>query len=35
MADPSADATVRGKAFRAAAEAHVARTKQCQAGDAP
>lgn len=35
MADPGADATVRCKAFRAAAEAHVARTKQCQAGDAP
>lgn len=35
MADAGADVTVRGKAFRAAAEAHVARTKQCQAGDAP
>ncbi|ESY85974.1 carnitine O-acetyltransferase [Mesorhizobium sp. LNHC220B00] len=35
MADPSADAMARGEAFRAAAGAHVARTKQCQAGDAP
>ncbi|MCA1184831.1 MULTISPECIES: choline/carnitine O-acyltransferase [unclassified Saccharopolyspora] len=33
--DPDADAAAKTAAFRAAAEAHVARAKQCQAGDAP
>lgn len=35
MEDPAADRDTRRAAFRAAAEAHVARAKQCQAGDAP
>ncbi|MFR9728913.1 choline/carnitine O-acyltransferase [Saccharopolyspora sp. MS10] len=35
MDDPDADAASRAAAFRAAADAHVARAKQCQAGDAP
>ncbi len=35
MEDPDADADTKRAAFRAAAEAHVARAKQCQAGDAP
>ncbi len=35
MDDPSADATKRTAALRAAADKHVARAKQCQAGDAP
>ncbi|MCI2422434.1 choline/carnitine O-acyltransferase [Saccharopolyspora sp. K220] len=35
MADPDADAAARLAAFRAAAEKHVARAKECQAGQAP
>ncbi len=35
MDDPAADGTTRGTALRAAAEAHVQRAKQCQAGRAP
>jgi carnitine O-acetyltransferase len=35
MADPGADRATRAAAFRAAAAAHVARAKACQAGDAP
>jgi carnitine O-acetyltransferase len=35
MEDPATDADTRRAAFRAAAEAHVARAKECQAGQAP
>ncbi|MEU8709050.1 choline/carnitine O-acyltransferase [Streptomyces sp. NPDC048565] len=35
MEDPAADRDTRRAAFRAAAGAHVARAKECQAGDAP
>ncbi|MCX6466836.1 MAG: choline/carnitine O-acyltransferase [Pseudonocardiales bacterium] len=35
MVDPAASDDRRRAAFRAAAEAHVARARQCQAGDAP
>lgn len=35
MEDPAADAHTRREAFRAAADAHVARAKECQAGQAP
>jgi len=35
MNDPDSDATARRTAFRAAAEKHVARAKECQAGQAP
>jgi carnitine O-acetyltransferase len=35
MDDPGADAVARRAAFRAAAQAHVRRAKECQAGDAP
>ncbi|ACY97498.1 MULTISPECIES: choline/carnitine O-acyltransferase [Thermomonospora] len=35
MDDPAADAAARRAAFRAAAEKHVARAKECQAGQAP
>jgi carnitine O-acetyltransferase len=35
MEDPAADAGTRRAAFRAAAEKHVARAKECQAGQAP
>jgi carnitine O-acetyltransferase len=35
MDDPAADADIRRAAFRAAAAAHVARARQCQAGQAP
>ncbi|MEV5540012.1 choline/carnitine O-acyltransferase [Saccharopolyspora shandongensis] len=35
MDDPDADAETRRAAFRAAAEKHVARAKECQAGQAP
>jgi carnitine O-acetyltransferase len=35
MDDPDKDQAVRAKALRVAAEAHVARARQCQAGDAP
>lgn len=35
MADPAADAQTRRDAFRAAADAHVARAKECQVGLAP
>ncbi|MFI5775661.1 choline/carnitine O-acyltransferase [Nocardia sp. NPDC051570] len=35
MDDPGADRTARVVAARAAAEAHVARAKECQRGDAP
>jgi carnitine O-acetyltransferase len=35
MSDPTVDDDARRAAFRAAADAHVARAKQCQAGDAP
>lgn len=35
MEDPSADASTRRTAFRAAAEKHVARAKECQVGQAP
>jgi len=35
MDDPDADAAARTAAFRAAAEKHVARAKECQAGQAP
>ncbi|MFD0688222.1 choline/carnitine O-acyltransferase [Actinomadura fibrosa] len=35
MDDPGADDAARAAAFRAAAEAHVRRAKECQAGDAP
>lgn len=35
MDDPDADVSVRAAALRAAADAHVARAKQCQAGQAP
>ncbi|QIS13205.1 choline/carnitine O-acyltransferase [Nocardia arthritidis] len=35
MLDPAADAATRRAAALAAAEAHVTRAKQCQAGDAP
>ncbi|MGP3924083.1 choline/carnitine O-acyltransferase [Streptomyces sp. 8N616] len=35
MDDPAADADTRRAAFRAAAEAHVTRAKECQAGQVP
>ncbi|MEC3980723.1 choline/carnitine O-acyltransferase [Amycolatopsis sp. H20-H5] len=35
MDDPAADATARREAFRAAAAKHVARARECQAGQAP
>ena len=35
MEDPAADRAAKAAAFRAAAAKHVARAKQCQAGDAP
>jgi carnitine O-acetyltransferase len=35
MDDPGADAAARTAAFRAAAQMHVARAKECQAGQAP
>jgi carnitine O-acetyltransferase len=35
MDDPATDAATRRAAFRAAAEKHVQRAKQCQAGQAP
>jgi carnitine O-acetyltransferase len=35
MEDPAADTETRRAAFRAAAEAHVARAKECQAGQVP
>ncbi|WP_405890793.1 choline/carnitine O-acyltransferase [Streptomyces sp. NBC_00133] len=35
MEDPSTDTATRRAAFRAAAEAHVARAKECQAGQVP
>lgn len=35
MDDPAADAGARRAAFRAAADAHVRRARQCQAGEAP
>ncbi|WP_084264684.1 choline/carnitine O-acyltransferase [Actinomadura macra] len=35
MDDPAAGAADRAAAFRAAAQAHVRRAKECQAGDAP
>jgi carnitine O-acetyltransferase len=35
MDDPDADVATRRAAFRAAAEKHVARAKECQAGQAP
>jgi carnitine O-acetyltransferase len=35
MQDPVADAGTKRSAFRAAAEKHVQRAKECQAGDAP
>ncbi len=35
MEDPAADEGARRSAFRAAADAHVARARQCQAGQAP
>jgi carnitine O-acetyltransferase len=35
MEDPASDADTRRAAFRAAAEAHVARARECQAGQAP
>ncbi|QKW34449.1 choline/carnitine O-acyltransferase [Actinomadura sp. NAK00032] len=35
MDDPAADREARRNAFRAAAEAHVRRAKECQAGQAP
>jgi carnitine O-acetyltransferase len=35
MDEPAADRAARRAAFEAAAAAHVARAKQCQAGDAP
>ena len=35
MEDPGADAATRREAFRAAAQKHVARAKECQAGQAP
>ena len=35
MDDPAADRAARRAAFEAAAAAHVARAKECQAGDAP
>jgi len=35
MQDPDTAADTRRAAFRAAADAHVARARQCQAGDAP
>ena len=35
MEDPAADTAARLAAFRAAAEAHVTRAKECQAGQAP
>ncbi|MEU7811329.1 choline/carnitine O-acyltransferase [Pseudonocardia sp. NPDC049154] len=35
MTDPAVDDDARRAAFRAAAEAHVRRAKECQAGDAP
>ncbi|MQA09781.1 MAG: choline/carnitine O-acyltransferase [Pseudonocardiaceae bacterium] len=35
MDDPEADAAARRTAFRVAAEKHVARAKECQAGQAP
>ncbi len=35
MQDPSADAAARRAAFRAAAEKHVQRARECQAGNAP
>jgi carnitine O-acetyltransferase len=35
MEDPGADAATRRAAFRAAAEKHVARAKECQVGQAP
>lgn len=35
MEDPEADRSTREQAFRRAADAHVTRAKECQAGDAP
>ena len=35
MDDPAADADTRRAAFRAAADEHVARARECQAGQAP
>ena len=35
MEDAAASADARREAFRAAASAHGARARQCQAGDAP
>src|SRR5947207_10522983 len=35
MDDPAADSETRRAAFRAAAEAHVRRARECQAGQAP
>jgi carnitine O-acetyltransferase len=35
MEDPAADRAARATAFRAAADAHVRRSRECQAGDAP
>ncbi len=35
MEDPAADRTAKRAAFQAAASAHVARARECQAGDAP
>lgn len=35
MDDPAADRETKAAAFRAAADQHVARAKQCQVGDAP
>ncbi len=35
MQDPAADAATKRAAFRAAADKHVQRAKECQAGDAP
>jgi carnitine O-acetyltransferase len=35
MDDPGADGTARAAALRAAAQAHVTRTRECQRGDAP
>jgi carnitine O-acetyltransferase len=35
MEDPTTDRTTRAAAFRTAADKHVARARECQAGDAP
>ncbi|WP_030169798.1 choline/carnitine O-acyltransferase [Spirillospora albida] len=35
MTDPGADRAARAEAFRAAADAHVRRARQCQTGEAP